>query len=129
MRFFTEFPLNEVNVFSQFNFGLKIPGITHKPLLSYPENSDDFQGFINGIDNPIIAASEPVGIFSFKLFRLGEGVGIYKDRVLTLTLDNGREFAGHEQIANDLDANVYFAHPYASWERGINENTNGLIRQ
>lgn len=60
---------------------------------------------------------------------LVEGMGLYKDRIHTLTLDNGREFAGHEQIANDLDANVYFAHPYASWERGINENTNGLIRQ
>ena len=51
------------------------------------------------------------------------------DRVLTITFDNGREFAGHEQIAKQLDAEVYFAHPYASWERGVNENTNGLIRQ
>lgn len=58
-----------------------------------------------------------------------EGMKFYKDRLHTLTLDNGREFAGHEQIANELDANIFFAHPYASWERGINENTNGLIRQ
>jgi IS30 family transposase len=49
--------------------------------------------------------------------------------VHTLTTDNGREFAGHERIARALDADFYFAHPYASWERGANENLNGLIRQ
>lgn len=57
------------------------------------------------------------------------GLTPYKDRVHTLTYDNGREFADHEGIAGDLEARVYFAHPYASWERGVNENTNGLIRQ
>lgn len=51
------------------------------------------------------------------------------DRVHTLTADNGKEFAEHETIAEKLDAQFYFAHPYASWERGLNENTNGLIRQ
>lgn len=49
--------------------------------------------------------------------------------VETLTVDNGKEFAGHLQIARQTGANVYFAHPYSSWERGTNENTNGLIRQ
>jgi transposase, IS30 family len=47
----------------------------------------------------------------------------------TLTVDNGKEFADHKTIAEQLGAEVYFAHPYSSWERGINENTNGLIRQ
>jgi IS30 family transposase len=51
------------------------------------------------------------------------------DHVHTLTSDNGKEFAQHEAIAEALDADFYFAHPYASWERGLNENTNGLIRQ
>ncbi|MGH8428604.1 MAG: IS30 family transposase [Gammaproteobacteria bacterium] len=50
-------------------------------------------------------------------------------KVHTLTFDNGREFTDHTGIARDLKARVYFAHPYASWERGANENTNGLIRQ
>lgn len=50
-------------------------------------------------------------------------------QVRTLTADNGREFAGHEEIAAALDARFYFAHPYHSWERGLNENTNGLVRQ
>jgi len=45
------------------------------------------------------------------------------------TLDNGKEFALHEKISQTLDGQVYFAHPYSSWERGTNENTNGLIRQ
>ena len=53
----------------------------------------------------------------------------FKNNVLTITVDNGREFAGHQEIAHQLEANVYFAHPYSSWERGTNENTNGLIRQ
>jgi IS30 family transposase len=47
----------------------------------------------------------------------------------TITADNGREFAGHQTISRALDIGFYFAHPYASWERGTNENTNGLIRQ
>ncbi len=40
-----------------------------------------------------------------------------------------KEFADHKTIADKLNAKFYFAHPYASWERGLNENTNGLIRQ
>jgi IS30 family transposase len=47
----------------------------------------------------------------------------------TLTTANGKEFAQHERIAKELDADLFFAHPYASWERGANENMNGLIRQ
>ena len=50
-------------------------------------------------------------------------------RVLTITFDNGKEFANHEKIAQQLQADMFFAHTYASWERGTNENTNGLIRQ
>lgn len=50
-------------------------------------------------------------------------------QIETLTYDNGKEFALHEVIAKQLQANSYFAHPYHSWERGLNENTNGLIRQ
>lgn len=57
------------------------------------------------------------------------GLTPYKKRVHTITYDNGPEFTDHEKMAKDLDARVYFAHPYASWERGLNENTNGLIRQ
>lgn len=49
--------------------------------------------------------------------------------VITLTYDNGKEFALHEIISKELKAKGYFAHPYHSWERGLNENTNGLIRQ
>jgi len=51
------------------------------------------------------------------------------DWVYTLTADNGREFAGHIKVAKKLQADFYFAHPFSSWERGLNENTNGLIRQ
>lgn len=51
------------------------------------------------------------------------------DRVHTITSDNGKEFANHLQISEYLECGFYFAHPYSSWERGTNENTNGLIRQ
>jgi len=51
------------------------------------------------------------------------------NNVLTITADNGSEFAYHEKISQELETEFYFAHPYSSWERGLNENTNGLIRQ
>jgi IS30 family transposase len=47
----------------------------------------------------------------------------------TMTLDNGKEFAHHQVLTNRLGLGVYFAKPYASWQRGLNENTNGLLRQ
>jgi IS30 family transposase len=47
----------------------------------------------------------------------------------TLTLDNGKEFAAHKALPHALTLDIYFAHPYHSWERGLNEHTNGLIRQ
>lgn len=49
--------------------------------------------------------------------------------VKTVTFDNGKEFSNHQDIAKALDCDVYFARPYHSWERGTNENTNGLLRQ
>ena len=53
----------------------------------------------------------------------------FADLVHTITADNGKEFAEHVRIAETLKANFYFAHPYSAWERGTNENTNGLVRQ
>lgn len=49
--------------------------------------------------------------------------------VKSIIFDNETEFASHEQIATEARINIYFAFPYHSWERGLNENTNGLIRQ
>ena len=51
------------------------------------------------------------------------------DHLHTITADNGKEFADHERIADQLHADFFFAHPYAAWERGANENMNGLVRQ
>lgn len=50
-------------------------------------------------------------------------------KVKTITSDNGREFANHRSVEKKLQAYFYFAHPFAAWERGTNENTNGLVRQ
>lgn len=52
-----------------------------------------------------------------------------KELVHTITFDNGKEFSFHEAIAKALDCKTYFAKPYHSWERGQNENANGLLRQ
>jgi IS30 family transposase len=52
-----------------------------------------------------------------------------KALTLTITADNGKEFAYHKLIASQLDTKVYFCDPYSSWQRGLNEHTNGLIRQ
>ena len=51
------------------------------------------------------------------------------DRIETITYDNGKEFASHAKIATSLRALCYFAKPYHAWERGLNEHTNGLVRQ
>ena len=53
----------------------------------------------------------------------------YQDQLHTITSDNGKEFAGHLEIAKALGIDFFFAHPYHSWERGSNENLNGLVRQ
>lgn len=53
----------------------------------------------------------------------------YKDVCHTITFDNGLEFSEHKAIAKALEAEMYFAHHYCSHERGLNENTNGLLRQ
>lgn len=53
----------------------------------------------------------------------------YRKSVLSITGDNGSEFADHETIAKELATKFYFTHPYSSWEKGLIENTNKLIRQ
>lgn len=53
----------------------------------------------------------------------------FMHQIHTITVDNGKEFSFHEEIARKLEVFVYFAKPYHYWERGANENTNGLIRQ
>jgi len=58
-----------------------------------------------------------------------KGLGPIRARVETLTFDNGKEFADHADIDKALESLSYFAEPYASWQRGSNENLNGLIRQ
>jgi IS30 family transposase len=60
---------------------------------------------------------------------LTERLGEVADCVLTITADNGKEFGNHREITDELGAIVYFARPYHSWERGLNEHTNGLVRQ
>jgi IS30 family transposase len=53
----------------------------------------------------------------------------FKGAVLTITAANGKEFAYHEKMTESLKCDVYFADPYCSWQRGLNENTNCILRQ
>ena len=53
----------------------------------------------------------------------------FKDKILTITSDNGFEFSNHKNVSQALNCDYYFCHPYSSWERGLNEYINGLIRQ
>lgn len=48
---------------------------------------------------------------------------------LSMTYDRGKEMAEHRLFTRDTEMKVYFAHPMSPWERGTNENTNGLLRQ
>ena len=54
---------------------------------------------------------------------------IHPDKRKTFTCDNGKEFCGHQELSQKLGADFYFATPYHSWERGLNEHTKGLLRQ
>jgi len=60
---------------------------------------------------------------------LVEKLNPVREFVYTLTSDNGKEFANHQTVGSALEADFYFATPYHSWERGLNEHTNGLVRQ
>lgn len=72
-----------------------------------------------------VKTRNPVGVSSALIKRLEP----FKKIAYTMTLDNGGEFSLHENISKALDMKIFFATPYCSWERGTNENTNGLIRQ
>ena len=53
----------------------------------------------------------------------------FKEYIKSITTDNGTEFACHEMISKSLGVTIYFADPYASWQKGAIENVNGLFRQ
>lgn len=68
--------------------------------------------------------STTFNLHCFKAFEL-----ISSKLIKTFTVDRGKEFAGYNEIEKTLNIDVYFADPYASWQRGTNENTNGLLRE
>ena len=73
-----------------------------------------------------LPVSKRANIVASEIIRL---LGRFKSKVHTITTDNGLEFAHHETISKKLKCDYYFCHPYSSWERGLNENINSLIRQ
>lgn len=83
---------------------------------------DRFSKFAHLVKIHSRTAAEVTAALVKKLGSLGEAV-------YTLTADNGKEFSQHAVVSQILDAPFYFANPYHSWERGLNEHTNGLLRQ
>jgi IS30 family transposase len=73
-----------------------------------------------------LPVSKRANIVANEMVRL---LGRLKNKVHTITTDNGLEFAHHKTVSQKLKCDYYFCHPYSSWERGLNENINGLIRQ
>ncbi len=70
------------------------------------------------------ATAENINAFTIKNFKK-----LPKEKRLSITYDNGSEFSGYDSIEEQTGMIAYFAFPYHSWERGTNENTNGLLRQ
>ena len=100
--------------------GDTIIGVKHQgAIVSYVDRCSKFT-FLKKIDRKTAEL-----VTQATIEKLGEeGVP-----VITITYDNGMEFANHLSIASALNARCYFARPYHSWERGLNEHTNGLVRQ
>jgi len=71
-----------------------------------------------------VPCSKKSDIVANEIVRL---LGVYKKKVHTITTDNGLEFASHKNVSKSLKCDYYFCDPYISWQRGLNENINGLI--
>jgi IS30 family transposase len=100
--------------------GDTIIGATHKKaLVSAVERSTHFV---------LLRKVEPKTAFAVKDALIGL-MEPYENAIHTITLDNGKEFAAHAEITKALGIKVFFADPYASWQRGLNEQVNGLVRQ
>ena len=107
---------------AELRIGRSTPSLektTNRHLVTIVERKSKFS-LMRKIGNK---TAEPVATATIELLRPD------KDRVLTLTADRGKEFDCHEKVAKALECDYYFAPPYSCWQPGLNENTNGLIRQ
>lgn len=106
------------------------------------ERLGDFEGdtvLLNGLERLYTLVDRKSGYLFLRHIQNGEAQTIYQetlkihkehgDEILSITYDNGSEFSYHDLISLDTGIPIYFAYPYHSWERGSNENTNGLARQ
>lgn len=102
----------------------------------------DFEGdtvLLSGLGRPYTLVDRESRYLFLRHIQNGEAQTIYQetleihkehsDAILSITYDNGSEFSYHDLISLDTGIPIYFAYPYHSWERGSNENTNGLARQ
>jgi len=97
-----------------------IEGVNHKSFgLTLVERKSQFAMIVK-------AANKQADTIQTKIIN---ALAPYRELVHTITSDNGKEFANHEYVAQKLNAAYFFADPYSSWQRGLNEYTNKLYRQ
>lgn len=95
-----------------------------------PNGRDAVVTIVERVSKKLVMARCPYGKNARHMARLIVSLlRPYREHVHTITTDNGTEFADHEYISKHLGCDIYFAHPYSSWEKGLIENTNKLIRQ
>lgn len=132
---------------SKYLYGGTIPNrvdISERPpIVDDKTRFGDLEGDLvmgKGHQGAIVTIVDRMTNFSWSAMLPGKKAGDVSEAIIemlrplkgylhTLTFDNGREFSGHEYVAKELGIKVYFARPYHSWERGCNENWNGLLRQ
>lgn len=111
-------------------------------VINNRERLGDFEGDtvkLNGLERLYTLVDRKSGYLFVRYILNGRAQTIYEEtlkihnvsrgKMLSITYDNGVEFSYHDLISLDTKIDIYFAFPYRSWERGTNENTNGLIRQ
>jgi len=111
-------------------------------IINQRKRVGDFEGDtvkLNGLERFYTLVDRKSGYLILKHISDGKAETIYQeslsifkeygDKIKSITFDNGVEFSYHDLITSDTGIPIYFCFPYHSWERGTNENTNGLIRQ
>jgi transposase, IS30 family len=110
--------------------GDTVIGANHKgAILTLVDRKSKFGLFVNLEDKTSAGVNKAISECFIRLHQEYPRFGTLDQIARTITFDNGKEFSGHEAISDELGVKCYFAKPYHSWERGLNEHTNGLLRQ
>ena len=140
------YPTRWWNIWSDFNLKIRVDVLHAHPLFLLhfnPNNNEKKEKRRHRSLLKWVCTARPAMWFTSKVWirklsgkdavplalKTIEALQPIKDLIHTITADNGKEFAKHQEIAEKLEISFYFCKPFRSWERGANENMNGLIRQ